>query len=121
MRQEVGQYDYQGVGDMYSFISTQIKLGKSVKKGDMESLLSLFSSEDRLKRMEILKDLDEGDVVKVILEGLGQVDLKLGNYMEKGDQKTIMTLFWLPEKSRLFEMQRDAKAGEIIVMNMMTI
>jgi hypothetical protein len=32
--------------------------------------------------------------------------------MEKGQKKTIMTLFWLPEKTRLFEMKRDALAGE---------
>jgi hypothetical protein len=30
-----------------------------------------------------------------------------------------MTLFWIPEKSTLFEMKRDAKAGENIVVNML--
>lgn len=106
---------------MDKFISTEIKLSKNVKKGDKESLLSLFNSEDRLRRMKVLQDLDEGDIVKVILEGLGEVEVKLGTYMEKGDQKTIMTLFWLPEKSKPFEMQRDAKAGENIVVNIIPL
>ena len=103
---------------MDKFISAELKLAKDVKKGDKESLLTLFSFEERIKRMEVLKDLNEGDSVKVILEGLGEANLILGNDMEKGDRKTIMTLFWLPEKSKLFEMQRNSKAGEKIAVNM---
>jgi hypothetical protein len=38
--------------------------------------------------------------------------------MEKGDHKTIMTLFWMPEKSTAFEMLRNAKSGETILINM---
>jgi|PlaIllAssembly_1097288.scaffolds.fasta_scaffold149196_2 hypothetical protein len=104
---------------MEKFTSIELKLNKDVKKGNKESLLSLFSFEERIKRMEVLIDLDEGQLVKVILEGLGETELKLGNDMEKGDSKTIMTLFWIPEKSTLFEMRRDAKAGENIVVNML--
>lgn len=104
---------------MEKFTSIELKLNKDVKKGNKESLLSLFSFEERIKRMEVLIDLDEGQLVKVILEGLGETELKLGNDMEKGDSKTIMTLFWIPEKSTLFEMKRDAKAGENIVVNML--
>jgi hypothetical protein len=104
---------------MEKFTSIELKLNKDVKKGNKESLLSLFSFEERIKRMEVLIDLDEGQLVKVILEGLGETELKLGNDMEKGDRKTIMTLFWIPEKSTLFEMKRDAKAGENIVVNML--
>jgi hypothetical protein len=103
---------------MDKFTSIELKLNKDVKKGDKESLLSLFSFEDRIKRMEVLINLDEGEAVKVVLEGLGETELKLGNDMEKGERKTIMTLFWIPEKSTLFEMQRNAKAGENILINM---
>ena len=102
---------------MEKFASVELKLNKSVKKGDQQSLLSIFSFEDRIKRMEILAEMEEGQTVTVVLEGLGQTNLKLGNDMEKGDWKTIMTLFWLPEKSQLFEMRRDAEAGEKITMN----
>jgi hypothetical protein len=106
---------------MNKFTSVELTLNKDVKKGAKESLLSLFSFEERIKRMEALIDLDEGEIVKVVLEGLGEVDLKLGNDMEKGDRKTIMTLFWIPEKSTLFEMKRDAKAGEKILINMLSL
>lgn len=102
---------------MEKFASIELKLNKSVKKGDQQSLISLFSFEERIKRMEILTEMAEGQMVTVVLEGLGQTNLKLGNDMEKGDWKTIMTLFWLPEKSQLFEMQRDAASGEKITMN----
>ena len=103
---------------MDKFTSVEMKLCKDVKKGENESLISLFSFQDRIKRMEILIDLDEEEKVKVVLEGLGETELKLGNDMEKGDKKTIMTLFWMPEKSAPIEMKRDAKAGENILINM---
>jgi hypothetical protein len=103
---------------MDKFTSINLKLNKDVKKGEKESLISLFSFEDRIKRMEILLDMDEAQIVKVVLDEIGEVELKLGNDMEKGDRKTIMTLFWMPEKSTLFEMKRNAKAGEIILLNM---
>ena len=103
---------------MDKFTHIELKLNKDVKKGEKESLLTLFSFEDRIKRMEILKNLDEGESVKVTLKGLGETELGLGNDMEVGDKKTIMTLFWLPEKSKLFEVTRDAKAGENISLEM---
>jgi hypothetical protein len=103
---------------MDKFTSAEFTLNKNVKKGDKESLISLFSFEERIKRMKVLLDLDEGELVKVVVEGLGEVDLKLGNDMEKGDRKTIMTLFWMPEKSTAFEMLKDAKAGEKVTINM---
>jgi hypothetical protein len=102
---------------MVIFSSKELKLNKDVKKGEKESLISLFSFEERIKRMEVLAELDEGQEVRVVLEGLGEVSLKLGNDMEKGDHKTIMTLFWMPEKSTLFETKRNAKAGENILVN----
>jgi hypothetical protein len=102
---------------MDKFASIKLKLNKDVKKGEKESLISLFSFEDRIKRMEILLDMDEAQIVKVVLEELGEVELKLGNDMEKGDRKTIMTLFWMPEKSTLFEMKNNAKAGETILIS----
>ena len=104
---------------MENFTSAEFTLDKDVKKGDMESLLSLFSFKDRTKHMEILLDVDEGQPVKVVLEGLGETELKLGADMEKGDRKTIMTLFWMPEKSRLFEIKRNAHAGEKVIINML--
>jgi hypothetical protein len=103
---------------MEKFTTVEMKLNKNVKKGDKESLLTLFNFEDRIKRMEVLTEMEEGQSVKVVLEGLGETNLKLGNDMEKGDQKTIMTLFWFPEKSQLMEMQRNANVGENIVINM---
>jgi hypothetical protein len=103
---------------MEKFTSIELKLNKNVKKGDKENLLSLFSFEDRIKRMPVLIEMEEGESVKVVLEGLGETSLKLGNDMEVGQKKTIMTLFWFPEKSQFMDMQRDAKAGENIVINM---
>jgi hypothetical protein len=102
---------------MQKFASIELKINKAVKAGDKESLLSLFSFQDRLKKMEVLIDLDEGEAVKVILEGLGETELTLGNDMEKGQKKSIMTLFWFPEKSKLIPMKRTAKPGEIIEIN----
>jgi len=103
---------------MEKFTSIELTLNKLIKKGARESLLTLFSFEDRLKRMEVLKNLDEGERVKVVLKGLGETELVLGNDMEKGDRKTLMTLFWFPEKSKPIEMTRDADAGERILIEM---
>jgi hypothetical protein len=99
---------------MEKFAGIELKLTKNVKKGDKESLTSLFNFMDRTKRMEVLLDMEEGDTVKAVMEGLGENDLVLGNFMEKGMKKTIMTLFWLPEKTKLFEMKKDAPAGELV-------
>jgi hypothetical protein len=106
---------------MEKFGSVELKLNKNVKKGDRESLLSLFSADDRFKPIEVLTDAEEDSSVKVTLEGLGEADLKVGADMEKGRKKTIMTLFWFVERSKLMEMQRDAAAGESIVMNIQKI
>ncbi len=96
---------------MEKFASIDLKLNKNVKKGEKESLSTLFNFQDRVKRMEVLLDMDEGDIVKADVEGLGETELALGNFMEKGQKKTIMTLFWLPEKTKLFEMNKDAAVG----------
>jgi hypothetical protein len=101
---------------MENFGSVQLKLNKSVKKGDKENLLSLFNADDRFKPIEVLTDAEEETSVKVILEGLGEADLKLGADMEKGARKTIMTLFWFVERSKNMVMQRDAEAGENIAL-----
>jgi len=103
---------------MEKFANTELRLNKSVKKGDKESLFSLFSAAERFKHMEVLTNADEGASIKVVLEGLGEADLKLGDDMEKGQQKTIMTLFWYSEKSKPIEMKRNAEAGESIAVNM---
>lgn len=104
---------------METFGSVQLKLHKSVKKGDKENLLSLFDADDRFKPIEVLTDAEEETSVKMILEKLGEIDLKLGADMEKGSKKTIMTLFWFAERSKNMEMQRDAQAGEIITLKIM--
>ena len=103
---------------MEKFASIELRLNKSVKKGDRESLLSLFSSAERFKHMEVLANADEGANIKVVLEGLGEADLKLGDDMEKGQQKTIMTLFWYSERSKPIEMKKNAEAGERIILHM---
>jgi len=102
---------------MEKFASIELRLSKSVKKEDRESLLSLFSSAERFKHMEVLMNADEGASIKVVLEGLGEADLKLGNDMEKAQKKTIMTLFWYSEKSKPIEIMRDAEAGESVTVN----
>jgi hypothetical protein len=103
---------------MEKFAGTVLPLEKNIKKGDKESLLSLFSVQDRFKRMEVLQNADENTPVKVVLEGLGQAELKLGDDMEPGMQRTIMTLFWFVERSRLMVMQKDASKGEKITLNL---
>ena len=103
---------------MDKFISSELKLYRNVKKGDKESLLSLFNVTERFKHMELLTDAEEDDNIKVVLEGLGEIDLKLGADMEKGRKKTIMTLFWYAERSKPINIKRDAQAGEKIVINM---
>jgi hypothetical protein len=102
---------------MDKFGSVELKLTKDVKAGDKESLLSLFDVNDRFKPIEVLKDAEDDSSVKVVLEGLGEADLKLGADMLKGKKKTIMTLFWFVERSKGIEMKRDAKAGENVVLN----
>ena len=104
---------------MKKFAETTLLLDKDVKKGDKESLLSLFSVLDRFKRMKILSKADENTPVKVVLDDLGQIELKLGDDIEQGMQRTVMTLFWFEERSKLMEMQRDASKGEVIPLNLL--
>ena len=53
---------------MEKFTGIELRLSKDVKKGNKESLIASFSFQERLKRMEILKEIDEGQSVRVILE-----------------------------------------------------
>lgn len=103
---------------MEKFGSLELKLGKDIKKGDKESLQTLFHSAERYQRMEVLRDAEEDAGIQVILEGLGEADLKLGDDMEKGRQKTIMTLFWFVERAKPIIMKKDAKQGENVIINM---
>ena len=103
---------------MKKFASIKLRLNKSITKGDKESLLSLFSAVERFKHMDVLTNTDEGATVKVVIVGLGEANLELGNDMEKGQRKTIMTLFWYSERSKPIEMKRSAKAGEMVTINM---
>jgi hypothetical protein len=103
---------------MEKFASIVLPLEKNIKKGDKESLLSLFSVQDRFKRMEVLKNACENTPVKVTLDSLGQAELKLGDDIETGMRRTIMTLFWFMERSKLIEIQKDASKGEEIILNL---
>ena len=103
---------------MEKFADVELKLGKDINKGDNESLQTLFRSAERYKHIEVLTSADEDADINVVLEGLGEINLKLGDDMEKGQQKTIMTLFWYMERAKPIEIQRDAKAGESVVINM---
>ena len=103
---------------MEKFISSELTLNRNVKKGDKESLQTLFRSAERYKRLEVLISADEGTSVQVVLEGLGEADLELGDDMERGQQKTVMTLFWYVERAKPIEIKRNAKEGESVVINM---
>ncbi len=103
---------------MEKFTSVNLALGKDIKAGDKESLQTMFESAERYRRMELMVNADEDTNIKVILEGLGEADLKLGDDMEKGDLKTIMTLFWFLERDKPIIMQRNASKGENIAVNM---
>jgi hypothetical protein len=103
---------------MMKFGSVKLVLGKDVNKGDHESLQTLFHSEERYHRILVLASAEEDANVRVVLGGLGATDLKLGDDMEKGQQKTIMTLFWFAERAKLIEMKKKAKAGTTVTIDM---
>ena len=100
------------------FAAVRIILGKDVKKGDKESLQSLFRSEERYRPITVLTNAEEDDILNVKLGGLGSTELKLGDDMEKREVKTIMTLFWFAERAKPVEMKRKAKAGDIVEIEM---
>jgi hypothetical protein len=102
---------------MDKFGSVELRLNKNVQMGAKESLLSLFDADARFEPIEVLVDAEEESKVNVVLEGLGETELKLGADMLKGRKKTIMTLFWFVERSKPIEMKRDAAAGEKVVLN----
>jgi hypothetical protein len=103
---------------MTRFASVKLILGKDVNKGDQESLQTLFRSEERYRRILLLTSAAEDASVRVVLGGLGAADLKLGDDMEKGQKKTIMTLFWFEERAKLIEMKKKAKAGMSVDIDM---
>ena len=103
---------------MELFMTNELNLKMDVKKGDKENLLSLFSAGDRFKPAQVLIDAQEDEIVRVSLEELGDIDLKLGDDMEKGQKKTIMTLFWFEERSKPITMLKDAQEGEPVKIEM---
>lgn len=103
---------------MEKFADIELKLKKNVSSKETLNLIALFSADERFQRMDVLTDAEEGDKIKVVLEGLGEIDLLLGDDMEKGQKKTLMTLFWFSEKSKPIEMQRSAEKGESISVTM---
>jgi hypothetical protein len=103
---------------MIKFTSGKLRLGKDVNKGDRESLQTLFHSEERYRRMVLQAGAEEGANIRVVLQGLGAIDLKLGDDMERGQVKTIMTLFWFEERAKPIELKRKARAGSTVTINM---
>ena len=103
---------------MDKFGSVELKLNKNITRGAKESLLSLFDADDRFKPIEVLVNADEETSVRVVLEGLGEANLKLGADMQKGRKKTIMTLFWFAERSKPMEMTHDAAKGDNVTINL---
>ncbi len=103
---------------MEKFAAIELKLKKAVTKGEAHNLITLFTADERFKRMEVLNEAGEGDTIKVVLETLGEIKLSLGDDMEKGQKKTLMTLFWYSEKSKPIEMLRTAQKGEAITVTM---
>ena len=102
---------------MELFMTNKLKLKTDIKKGDKENLLALFSAAERFNPAQVLLDAQENDTVKVSLEELGDIDLKLGDDMEKGKKKTIMTLFWFEERSKPITITKDARAGDTVIVN----
>lgn len=102
---------------MELFGSVELRLNKNVTRGQNESLLSLFDADERFKPIDVLVDADENTSVKAVLKGFGETDLKLGADMKKGRKKTLMTLFWFAERSKLIEMTHDAAKGDNITIN----
>jgi hypothetical protein len=102
---------------MELFLTNELTLKMDVKKGDEENVLSLFSAGERFKPARVLIDAQENEAVRVSLEGLGDIDLKLGDDMEKGQKKTIMTLFWFEERSKPITILKDAQTGDTVKIN----
>lgn len=103
---------------MKKFGSVDLILSKDIEKGDMESLQTLFNSEQRYRRITLMADADEDAEVRVVLGGLGSADLKIGDDMEKGQEKTVMTLFWFAERAKPIEMKKKASAGSVVAVDM---
>jgi hypothetical protein len=103
---------------MVKFARVKMILGKDVKKGDHESLQTLFHSMERYRPITLLASAVEDAELRVVLQGLGVADLKLGDDMQKGQVKTIMTLFWYAERAKPIEIKHKAKAGKIIEIDM---
>ena len=102
---------------MELFMTNKLKLKIDVKKGDKENMLVLFSAAERFSPAQVLSDAQENETVRVSLEELGDIDLKLGDDMENGQKKTIMTLFWFEERSKPITMKKDAQAGDTVTVN----
>ena len=103
---------------MVKFGSVKMVLGKDVKKGDQESLQSLFHSLERFRPIKVLASADEDAAIKVVLQGLGSAELKLGDDMKRGQVKTVMTLFWFAERARPIDMKHRARVGKVINITM---
>jgi hypothetical protein len=106
---------------MKEFANVKLRLNEGLKKGDKKSLLTLFNAAERFKTMDVLTSANEDSIIRVILEQLGEIDLKLGADIEKGQKKTIMTLFWFSERSKPFEIKKNAEAGEDIPIKMLLV
>jgi hypothetical protein len=103
---------------MIKFARVKMILGKDIKKGDKESIQTLFHSVERYRPITLLAGGAEDANLRVTLRGLGSADLKLGDDMRKGQVKTVMTLFWFAERAKPFEMKHKARAGKVVTIEM---
>lgn len=92
--------------------SVSLKVGKAIAKGAPVSLMVLFGSSERFERFVLDADLQENEKVSLQVGDVGSLQLPVGNDMAAGQKKTLMTMFWYPERTQLMDAQRDVAAGE---------
>ncbi|MCJ7764172.1 MAG: hypothetical protein MUO90_03330, partial [Dehalococcoidales bacterium] len=73
---------------------------------------------ERFKPMEIAAGAEEGNKIKVVLEGLAETELELGRDIEKGQMKTIMTLFAYGERVKPLSIMHAAAAGTDVTVSL---
>ena len=74
---------------MEKFAAIELKLGKSIRKGTKESLLSLFSAAERFKYFPVLLDAEEDTNMKVVLEGFGKLTSSSVLIWKKGRKRLL--------------------------------
>ena len=90
----------------------KLKTTKAVEQGSPISLMGLFNSSERFRFFRLQQGLQENDQVSVDLGGAGSLTLAVGNDMAAEQQKTLMTLFWYPERMQSTPALRALQQGE---------